>query len=195
MYRTRVFFIVGIVGTVVDVIAPQFGKLIMERHGAFAALLTTTLLTPLSLIALVLLPETAPSRSKPGGGASDSSASTQKQSSSVRETLFSVVDHVRDDLLPILGSTIVLRTMFSFFVVFVAGTMNHVVLQYVHVRFGWKYERVRSYLTETSGITTNSFRPLTLCLSKPSFILFCCALRCLSSIAFLLSGTRLSTPI
>ena len=60
----------------------------------------------------------------------------------VNKKLQGAVQHIRCDILPMLMSTVILRGLFGILVLSFSESSGDVLLQYMRVRFGWRYEEV-----------------------------------------------------
>jgi hypothetical protein len=144
------FFLLGILNLSTSVLVAPLGAWIMDRQGA---LFTYSLAIPVLLIPLLIL-FVIPRRSSPPPAVQELDEYEPPQSDiastgpfamalkAVKKRLHGAVQHIRCDILPMLHSTAILSGLFSIFVLSFSENSGDVLLQYMRVRFKWRYEEV-----------------------------------------------------
>jgi hypothetical protein len=146
--RTNIFFVAGAFNLSMVVVAPPISSILIERYGSLTTYMMTLPLLIITLLILGFVPDTtAPKETEdtedytePVSG--DDTFNKPTLWVSIKENLHGFQAHIRYDLLPVLKSTKILRGLFGVLVVSFSEMLSNVLLQYVHIRFGWKYEKV-----------------------------------------------------
>jgi hypothetical protein len=103
----------------------------------------------------------------------------------VTERLLGTCRYIRQDVLPMLMSTVILRGLFGILVVTFSERSGDVLLQYMHVRFNWSYEEVCNSPGSFGCQYSRLYRLSRSCRSKHSLTLLRYVPPCLFFILFL----------
>jgi MFS family permease len=132
------------------VVIPPISGLLMERYGAIA---TYGLTIPLLLIAMVLTAFMPGKTSTQPIGEdtadyilfeehSSGLGVSRKLCNFVTEWAKRAQSHLQADVLPMLKSTVIIRGLIGMITVSFGESISIILMQYLHVRFKWRYEEV-----------------------------------------------------
>jgi len=142
-YRTRVFFLLAIVLMITELISPPTGAILMDTIGAQASYGISVALRLLSFLFPLFIPETNPKDSRDNASFEPpdvtDSVNTPSKRSLLRKKLDDALAHVRTDVYPLISQPMVLFGMFSLLINTFARSISEFVLQYMTIRFHWRY--------------------------------------------------------
>ena len=142
---TQIFFLLTVIVLVSELLAPVTGSLLMERFGANLCFLFGILAYLLVFGILWFIPETSKSSQSSGDSLPSTAESAEllKHGSGISQKLVDLVDHIRTDLLPLLSRGTLVLGMLSLLVNYFALPVFNILMQYMTIRFEWKYSQVR----------------------------------------------------
>jgi MFS family permease len=133
-------------------VGPPLGGFLLEKLGPRRAFLWTFPPRLFSLVFLYLIPETKDIavHSSPESSSTAPESSTNGEPTSLKKKLGSGIQHFiqhwEQDIWPIISRTPVFLGMLSLVVNTFATPIAGIILQYVSVKFLWKFSEVRKYL-------------------------------------------------
>jgi hypothetical protein len=138
------------VGLVAGVLGPPISAKLMNLYGPYGAYSLSISVLFLAFPQMLILPGTpSPKRSSEEESASEhvpteavNSSSSQGPFHRLQKTILGVQGHIRKEIFPLFQSKIITRVILATFLAAFAGPVLSELLQYMHVRYRWSYEKV-----------------------------------------------------
>lgn len=151
---TRIFFGMGVMVLITELVAPPIGSLIMTTFNAYISYATTIPIRLLSFLFPLVIPETKAkdaSNGSPEQPLSDSDSIEPAKRHHFLRKLDELLSHLRSDVLPLITRTPLLLGMMSLLIEEFARTQGEFLLQYMTIRFGWRYSQA-AYLVSFKAL-------------------------------------------
>ncbi|KAF2431681.1 MFS general substrate transporter [Tothia fuscella] len=143
-FRTRIFFLLQVVVLVSELFAPAVGSQLLKHLPPNLAYLCGIPPYGLAMAILSCISEgkntSAGSKNDAATNNSAESSSPPKSRYSIKHQLVGVRDHMMTDILPLLKRKIIILALVSTVVVSFARPVFGILIQYMGVRFHWKFE-------------------------------------------------------
>lgn len=139
--RTHVFFLLTVMVLISELLAPVTGSLLMDRVGANFCYLLGIPAYLLIFVILWFIPETA-KLSEASSPNTEELAELSKQTSGMKQRLAGLMEHVKTEFIPILSRGTLVLGMLSLLVSSFARPVFAILMQYMTIRFDWKYSQV-----------------------------------------------------
>jgi MFS family permease len=145
--RTRAFFFLQIVGLVTGIIGPPVSAVLMNI-GTYEAYSFSISVLFLAFPLLIILPGTDTPKSTSGAEESSQYVPAEEANPprgllySLQEVISGIQDHIQSEIIPLFKSSIVVRVLGATFLAAFSGPLLSELLQYMHVRYNWSYQKV-----------------------------------------------------
>jgi len=128
---------------ITELISPPTGAILMDTIGAQVSYGISVALRLLSFLFPLFIPETKPKVSRDNAPSEPSdvtdSVDTPSRKSLLRKKLDDALAHVRQDVYPLISRPMILFGMFSLLINTFARSISEFLLQYMTIRFQWRY--------------------------------------------------------
>ena len=127
-----------------ELVSPPAGAILMENCGDYVAYAVTVLARLLSFLFPLFIPETKPKDDQhcpPIESSVDALLTdTPSKKSFLHQKLDGALAHVRTDVYPLISRPAILLGMFSLLINTFARSISEFMLQYMTIRFNWRYK-------------------------------------------------------
>jgi hypothetical protein len=151
--RTRAFFLATLESQINQLVGPPVSAVVMARYGPYAAYFISWAVMSLSIPTLFFMTDTSHSRklAETEQHHGDHEADSEDQQTSgvlgklqVKNKLHDMGNHFKHDIFPLFKNSTVLRCLCIIFLTRFCTAVTAILAQYMHVRYHWSYEQVRS---------------------------------------------------
>jgi hypothetical protein len=133
-----------------ELLSPPVGVFLMERYGSIFTYFLSIPWNIVALLILFLIPETKPKSNTEPSTLEDLTANESNGQSSEHPTLTRKVQrafdnlygHIQADVIPLLSRGVIILGIFSLFVSNFVRPIFDLLIQYMVLRFSWKYSQV-----------------------------------------------------
>lgn len=142
-------FLLTVVNLVTELVSPPVGSFLMDHFDAYVSYAATIPLRIASFLFLLIIPETLSKLKNIERCASEYTSTTKiddihepPKKGPLREKVDRLLSHIRMDIIPLITRGPVVLALLAILVGSFARTVSEFLLQYMTIRFDWRWSQV-----------------------------------------------------